>query len=151
MFTFSLSNDLELIKSVILAPNNILFNFDDTYPDPHSFYPVINKNIYYIKCMDNDVFQGFFFLIDKGNNVAEAHMAFLPIAYGKVSKIGKECLFWVWDNTQFSVLICPCISTNKLALSCIKHIGFKEYGFEENKWLSRGVWEHYILLKYNKP
>ena len=151
MYNFSLSNDKELIRSVVLAPNNLLFNFDDTYPDPYSFNPVFNDNIYYIKCEDaNNTFLGFYFLIKKAETIAEAHMAFLPVAYGKVSDIGKECLKWVWENTTFNTLVCPCIESNRLAMKCIKSIGFQEYGREDNKWLSKGKLEHYILLKATK-
>jgi hypothetical protein len=153
MYKFSLSQDKDLIRSVVLASNNLLFNFDDSYPDPYSFQPIFNENIYYIKCEDqDDNFLGFFFLI-KGigtDVIAESHMAFLPVAYGKVANIGKECLQWVWDNTAFNTLVCPCIETNRLALKCIKAIGFQEYGREDNKWVSKGKIEHYILLKATK-
>lgn len=69
-YEFSLSNDVELIKSVTLLPNNIDYNYDDNFEDPKSFNPPIIDSIYYIKVEKDGVFLGFFFLIKRCDAIA---------------------------------------------------------------------------------
>lgn len=148
MYTFSLSNDVGLIKSVVLSKNNLNYNFDD-FHKPEDFEPIFNNNILYIKVERNKIFQGFFFLIMKNYTLAEAHLAFLPKAWGYVSEMGKECLIWLRNNTSVERLICPVLSNNFLALSCIKKIGFNIFDKQEKVWLKNGQWESYIWCCYN--
>ena len=148
-FSFSFSSDTNLIKEVLLSYNNIPFNFDDTFEDPTTFNPPICDKIRYIEVKDGSITQGFFFLIDK-NGYTECHMAFLPIAYGKVHAIGRECIKWVWDNTDIQVMVAPCIETNTLALRCIQSFGFTIFHKQEDAWLRDGIWHHYLWLKLER-
>ncbi len=147
MVEFKLSNNIQLIKEVLLSSNNIEYSFDDAHQEYiKDFEPLIHKNIYYIEVSEDNDFKGFFFIVRKNELIGEAHLAFLPKAYGKVSKYGKLCLDWVWKNLDFSVLICPCIEENKLALNCIKKMGFQEYGYLLNAWIKNKKSSNFILL-----
>lgn len=149
MYRFTINTDVEMIKSTVLNSNNRRFQFDDSH-NPDDFEPYLLHPVYHIAVYDNDVFQGFFFLIDKGSGVAEAHLAFLPKAYGKVSDMGRQCLQWVWSNFNFHTLVAPCIEDNKLALKCITDIGFKPYELVENSWIKDGKSYNYIWLRITK-
>ena len=149
MYTFTISRDYYLIRDTVISGNNIPYNFQDG-EDPKHWKPNLAANILHIKvCRDNE-FLGFFFLIRKGERVAEAHMAFLPHAYGQVINIGKKCLEWIWKYLPINTLVAPCIEDNRLALRVIKGIGFEVYDRTENAWLRDGKQHHYLWLRINR-
>jgi len=95
MYTFSISQDYYLIRDTLISSNNVPYNFQDG-ENPEYWKPNLAANVLHIKVCKGNEFMGFFFLIRKGEKIAEAHMAFLPHAYGQVVDIGKECLQWIW-------------------------------------------------------
>jgi RimJ/RimL family protein N-acetyltransferase len=149
-YKFSLTRDPKEIRDVVLAGNNISYNFDDNWGDPNTYQPKLTPEMQYIKVERDGVTQGIFFLITLNDKLAEAHLAFYPRAYGKVAKIGAECLQWVWDNTSFTTLLCPCLEHNKLALRCIEKMGFTVFGRAEKTWFKGGEWHNYLLLSATK-
>lgn len=149
MYTFSLCNDKYLIRDTILAPHNIPFQFDDEH-DPGEYEPIFDPKLLYIKVEKNHIYQGLFLLIYKSPIVAEAHLAFLPHAYGHVAEMGKECLKWIWNNTFIEHIICPILEYNGLARNCVKKMGFEEFTTENNAWVRDGTSHNYIWAKIKK-
>jgi hypothetical protein len=148
VYTYSISEDYELIKQVALAQNNLRKCFDDFWSDPQSYEPFVGDNIFYIKCMENELLLGFFCLIRKDRDTCEAHMSFLPVAYGKVAEVGRQCLKWIRANlTDINYLISPCVESNRLADQCIRAMGFELFGYQNKAWLQHGKWESMLWFK----
>jgi len=144
MYSFKFSNDIDSIRRVLISSNNIPYNFlsDDDIKDFR--VPILN-NVSYIEVTYDKLLLGYFFLIDRGK-YQECHMAFLPSAYGKVKQAGIECVKWVWKNTNARILLAPCISTNKLALRCIRAFGFLPWAKQHNAWTRNGISHDYVWL-----
>lgn len=148
-YSFSFSHDTDLIKSTVLLSNNINYCFDDT-DNPDTCVVPIDSKLKYIKVEEKGIFLGFFLLKERNDRVAEAHLAFLPRAYGRVADLGRECLLWIWEKTTYEVIICPVLEDNKLALNCILRMGFTFYGHQGHAWLKYGKWHDFLWLMASK-
>jgi len=149
MYTFSLCHDAALIKDTVLQPHNIPFQFDDSH-SPSDYEVIFDPKILYIKVERNHRYQGLFLIIYKDYSLAEAHLAVMPCAFGRVAEMGKECLNWVWANTYINHLICPVLADNGLALNCVKKMGFHPYSRQKDKWVRDGTSHDYIWLKIDR-
>lgn len=60
---------------------------------------------------------------------ANAHVAYLPIAYGRISKeCGRLALQYIWDNTMAEVVMGMTPENYRLALRYLKDLGFEPSG-----------------------
>ena len=140
MYTFEITHDIELIKKTVCSPNNIPWAFDNTHKIEEivDWNPLQNDKNLYISCYHNNQYMGIFglFPLDE-NNTIEAHLAFLPQAYGKVSSIGKLCISWLWENTEIKEIIAPVVESNIKARRCVEHMGLLYFTKISDYWLNK--------------
>lgn len=151
MFEFLLCNDMTLIKAVLMSGHNKPYQIqDDEVIDFNLWKPEERKDVINLAVMEDGVFQGFFFLIKTSPNACEAHLGFLPSAYGRVAEAGRECAKLLFEATEIEHITCPVIESNRLAVRCVERMGFKQYDRKEKMFLKDGKWEDYVYLKLDK-
>lgn len=150
-YNFSLTKDIAEIRRVVLTKENIPFQFDDTWVDPMTWMPNVDGQIANIEVRaPGGEIMGYFFLVKMEPVTVEAHMTFLPSAYGSVAEMGRQCLDWVWKYMNIATIIAPVLKTNALAIKCVKDMGFQEYGIDKSRVLKDGIWEDYLLLRIER-
>lgn len=78
--------------------------------------------------------------------MANSHAAYLPIAYGKISKgCGALALEYIWDNTGVEVVIAMTPEHNRVTLLYLKHLGFERSGIVPRGYRHAGKVEDLII------
>jgi RimJ/RimL family protein N-acetyltransferase len=131
MYNFSICRDKDLIVKTLTSPNNAPYQFEED-EDLSQLNPVLDGRLNYIKCCFGNLFLGIVILIDYGT-IAEGHFCFLPVAYGSVVAICRECLSWIWKMTKYNKITAPVLETNTLARRVVEKIGFKCSGSKKHK------------------
>ena len=161
MYQFYITSDLSLLSSVFLSNNNKDWLTDDLHKIDN-LSSLINDKIMYIACYKETQFLGIFGIIKEKkeekpssilNNRAEAHLAFLPCAYGQVSDIGKECLLYLWNTTDLDEIIAPVVEENIKARKCVERMGFTYLLKIDNAWVKNNKASsmicYHILKNFN--
>lgn len=152
-YRFQVTRDVELLREISLSPNNIKWMGDDEFQDRDKWLPDVNNPVFTFLLVSDESNQimGFFTLIDLGTGL-EAHLSFLPKAYGQVVAIGKQAASFLFQRLPHDFIIAPVVSDNRLACKCIVDIGFKLHDVLESVWKHDGRWldmNMYILNKHD--
>ena len=152
MYTFLHTFNKELIKTALFSSNNKEWLFDDLHKIDNfdTFDPLNNDKIMYIACYKENQYMGIFALLTN-NKITEAHLAFLPCAYGQVADIGKECLSYLWKNTEIQEIVAPIVENNKKARNCIEKMGLKERCTVKNIWQKHKVLNNIVFYNIFNP
>ena len=151
MITFSLTEDIDLVKSILHSPNNWPYQYQDDHFYEFDLIKTYPPYIKTIKVEEDSTPIGIFILIPLFNDQAEVHLALLPAAYGKTINIGKEALDWIWRHLPFEKLIGPVLKDNKLVIRMVEAIGFTYEGLVEKAWLKDTVKQDLVLYGINRP
>lgn len=125
------------VKRALLEPRNRFYNFgvNDFQGEPEDWTPTEHPSIVATRCSCGRRLLGFIFLFRKTEAIAEAHMAFLPTAYGEVRDITRRFLNWVHGEIIWlREIVAPCCTDNAKALACLLGIGFKPTYVESGAW-----------------
>jgi RimJ/RimL family protein N-acetyltransferase len=131
-YSFHISRDADAIKDCIKLPHNAIHQFVNG-ADSDTWEPSFGGKYVYIAIREGMKLHGFFILIQTSCKSAEAHMIFNRSAYGKTIDMGRQCIKWLRDRFPgLGILMAPVSEENKLALRCVKGMGFEDEGITQD-------------------
>ncbi len=149
MFTYELTADLQLARSLLVNKQCYRRMANDSAPPPEDLTVLHDETIRYVVAQEEDYNVGLFLLKSLGG-YHEVHFCIAPAAWGCSVEIGQGFLEWVWKNTDLHFLLGPVPSYNRLALKLAKRCGFQEFATCPGG-TRRGVPFSLILLSITRP
>ena len=147
MISLSRTNDMELIKNILLHPKIYPHIHDDgtTGCDP-AYHP----DIYWMLVTDEDPV-GAFMIHPSTSTCFEIHTCLMPVIWGKKAKIAASLVLdWAFDTLCCSKLITRVPAYNMAALRFAKSAGFQIEGINRESYMHCGKLEDQIMLGITK-
>jgi RimJ/RimL family protein N-acetyltransferase len=150
--TIERSTDYALIAAVANDPSVYRMASDDFSPMQGSWKPTMNEQIHYLVAHDKGTLLGLCAFIPENAVCWQAHLCFLPAAYGKLSlQAFGEMLNWMWQHTKAQRIVGQIPLYNSLAINFVRKVGFKQFGMNPQSWGKGGkLWDR-VCLGITRP
>lgn len=146
------SRDFELIRSLCLHPRIFPLISDDYTANPAEWMVPTSEVVIYLLARDREGPFGFGIFMPRTHVQYEAHLGFLPRAYGADARHAFErMLAWMWQNTTALRIVGEIVKPNTLAIRFARQAGFEIYGVNKASYLRGGILHDQVCLGISKP
>lgn len=146
------SRDFELIRSLCLHPRIFPSISDDYTRDAAKWNPPQDERVIYLLASSHKKIFGFGIFMPRTHVQYEAHLGFLPRAYGADARHAFErMLAWMWQNTTALRIVGEIVKSNTLAIRFARQAGFEIYGVNKASSLRGGILHDQVCLGISKP
>lgn len=151
MIAIERSTDPALIAAVANEPSVYRMASDDYSPAQGDWKPTLNDQIHYLVARDKGILLGFCAFIPENAVCWQAHICFLPAAYGKTVEAFTLMLNWMWQHTKAQRIVGQIPTYNRLAIAFVRKVGFQEFGINPQSWAKSGsLWDR-VCLGITRP
>ena len=129
MVTFERTRDYELVRRIVTHPKVYRAGIlTDAQSKREEWRAPEDEHIWYVLPRDKQgPLAALIFEPQPEPGVAEAHVAFLPRAWGKSVDVCLACIEWLRKVTDWHTLFCRVSEFNRLAVRLVHKIGFRLY------------------------
>lgn len=150
--TFELTNDWELVKTIVTHPAVYPAIRDDYSPAPEDWQPVATEICRYYLVWDNEELLGLWVFTAENSVCWDVHTCLLPCSYGERAKqAAKEMAKHIFETTPCVRIITHVPVFNRLALRFALNAGFEPWGKNVKSYMKDGILYDQILLGMSKP
>ena len=132
------TTDMELVRSIITAPQVYPWVSDDGSPDAGDFQPVDADGVIYVLA-ESGAARGVFAFFRQNAVTTEAHTCVLPSMWGRTHLAARAAVEWVFENTEFLRIVTSVPEDNPLATRLATMAGMTLYGHNPSSFLRKGV------------
>ena len=155
MYSFELTEDVSLIKSVLAHPACYRKLHDDYAPPREEWEPLMGEPmVKYISCSDEqgEVLGMFQANLHSAVEV-EMHTAFLPKAWGRdVRAAVREGIQWIWDTfPTVHRIIGKILDCNAASLHYAEAVGLKVFGIDKRSFMYQGQLQDQVYVGISRP
>lgn len=148
--------DYDLVSEIANRQENYRITRDDFSPPMGEFQAARTDKIYYLMALDikNDNEQeilGFGAFIPQNAVCFDAHICFLPCAYGRTEQSCRAMFEWLWKRTDCRKITGAIARYNRLAIALARRCGMKIEGVNFASFLKDGKLHDQVLLGISKP
>lgn len=135
----SRTTDMELVRSIITAPQVYPWVTDDGSPAASEFQPLQadGDGVIYV-LVESGAARGIFAFFRQNVATTEAHTCVLPSMWGRTHLAARAALAWVFENTTFLRIVTSVPDDNPLAARLATRAGMTHYGHNPQSFQRRG-------------
>lgn len=152
--TFTLAEDVELVRRILTAPTVYGAISDDGCPAVEDFRVTVHPSILYVLVHDQAELLGCFGIYLESSTCVQIHtclLPFAPLVRGRTMAAANGILEWIWANTTFNRVITRVPEFNRLALRFAQKAGMMLFGVNEMSYLKNGVLHDQFYLGISRP
>lgn len=136
----SRTTDMELVRSIITAPQVYPWVTDDGSPEASEFQPLQadGDGVIYV-LVESGAARGVFAFFRQNAVTTEAHTCVLPQMWGRTHLAAQAAIAWVFEHTGFERITTSVPQDNPLAARLARRAGMTLYGHNPSSFLRKGV------------
>lgn len=143
--------DYKTIRELALDPH-VYKHVSDDYSSRDSWQVPEGAQYVYLLASDDSHALGFAAFLPRNRVMCEAHICFLPRAYGERAQMAfRAMLDWVWRNTQYKRIVGEIPISNRRALAFVRKAGVEAYGINKASKMRNGILEDQVALGISCP